>query len=332
MKVLTLIFMILGCFLGAGFVSGKEIATYFSKFGNYSVLAIIFAGVLFFLLIYLFLWLSNKTNSFSKFISFYFGKLSLIVNMLFALCLFILTSSMLAGSVSIAKTLSINQIAFSLITVLICFLSVIGNEKSLSKINLILMPLILIIMLMVCGVNFNFDNSEGNVFLSLLSSSNYILINIVTLGLFILEIGNKYTNKQKFLASLFSSIIICFFMLVSNSAIINNNLLDASLPILELAKLKGNLLSVITAIVIWCGLFTTIISCVFLLSNFVNKYVGNYKLTVGMILLLALLCSNFGFDFMVNYIYSIIGIIGLFFVVCILHREKETFIVKVSRK
>jgi len=332
MKVLTLVFLIFGCFLGAGFVSGKEIATYFSKFGKFSPVAIIFAGILLFLLIYFFLRLSNKTNSFSKFILFYFGKYGLIINILFAICLFILTSSMLAGSITIAKVLNINHVILAFLTIIICYISVIGNENCLSKINLILMPAILVIMLIVCGMDFNFQGFDGNIFLSIISSGNYVLINIVTLGLFILEIGYKYTNKQKLLAALFSSIIICFFMFICNSAIINNNLLNASMPILELAQSKSLILSIITAIVVWCGLITTIISCVFLLANYLNNYINNYKITVALILISALICSNFGFDFMVNYIYSIIGLIGLFLVICILCKERETFVVKVSRK
>ena len=86
------------------------------------------------------------------------------------------------------------------------------------------------------------------------------------------------------------------------------------MPLLTLASTKGFEIWVVSAITIWIGLFTTIISCVFVLGNFVNNYVSNYKVTIVMIILLAMLCSNFGFDFIVGHVYWIIGLVGLFVV------------------
>ena len=95
------------------------------------------------------------------------------------------------------------------------------------------------------------------------------------------------------------------------------------MPILTLATKKGFVTWVITAITIWIGLFTTIISCIFVLSNFVNNYVKNYKLTLVMLLVLTLLFSTFGFDFIVGYIYWIIGFIGIFVVLRVLFAKKK---------
>lgn len=333
MKVLSLVFMILGCFLGAGFVSGREIASYFSRFGDFSTIAIFIAGVLFFITLYLFLRLSSKASNFSAFISIYFGKYGVIITSLFSLCVFILIGSMLAGTRSIASTLNISSMTITIFTLILCYVSVIGNEKLLSKINLYLMPIILIVILIVCGVNLNTNSITANrVFVSLVSSANYVFINIVTLGLFVLEIGNQYSNSQKLCASIISSVIIIFFMLIINNNIISNGLVYSSMPILELAKRSGNLLSTITAITIWGGLFTTIISCVFVLGNFLNKIFKNYKLTVALILISALVFSYIGFNFIVNYIYSIIGVMGMIFLIFICKKERENFVVKISRK
>lgn len=332
MKVLSLVFMILGCFLGAGFVSGREIASYFSRFGESSWVAIIVAGVIFFLSLFFFLQLSNKVRNFSQFISNYFGKFGSVVTCLFSLSIFILISSMIAGTVSIAKTLNISDIMIVLFTLIISFFCLSNNGKLLSKINFVLMPLILIILLFICGCSFEFSGGDGNVVWAIVSSTNYVLINIVTLGIFVLEIGSKYTVKQKLLASIIVASIIVVFMIVINNVIISNDLIYVDMPVLELAKMQGFHLTIITATVIWCGLFTTIISCVYLLSNFVNTIIGNYKLTVAIILMSALVCSFVGFEFIVSYIYSIIGMIGFLFMIFILKKEKETFCVKVSQK
>lgn len=332
MKVLSLVFMILGCFLGAGFVSGREIASYFSRFGDCSWIAIIVAGVIFFVCLFFFLQLSNKARNFSEFISMYFGRFGVIITCLFSLCFFILITSMIAGTVSIAKALNLSNVVIAILTLIISYICVSSNGKMLSKINFILMPIILIIILCICGFNLEFAGENSNITWSIVSSTNYVLINIVSLGIFVLEIGSKYTVREKLLASIIVTIIIVLFMFVINNAIINNDLIYVDMPVLEIAKMQGVYLTIITAGIIWCGLFTTIISCVYILSNFVNALIGNYKLTVAIILLSAFGCSFVGFEIMVSYIYSIIGVFGFIFMLFIFKKEKEAFIVKASRK
>ena len=323
MKVVFMIFMILGCFLGAGFVSGREIACYFSAFGKYSYIGIVLACVLMFFLIYMFFRLSKTTNTFDSFVCRYFGKSGAIINWLFALCLFILTSSMFAGSLAIAETINISKIIFALITAVACYFVVIGNVKIIEKISIILVPIIIVVMICICGFK-TFQFYDGDFFLSILSSSNYVFMNIVTLGLFVLETGHSYTKKQSIVVSLTCSIIVFVMLILCNNAIINFDLTQMSMPVLAMSTQKGFVPWIITAITIWIGLFTTIISCVFVLGNFLNKYVKNYKLTIFFTLLATLACSNFGFAFLVGYVYWIIGFVGVILVAKVIIQEKKT--------
>ena len=332
MQILILTFMMLGCFLGAGFVSGREIASYFSRFGEYSILAIILAGILLFVLIYFFLWLSNRTNAFYKFIAFYFGKFGNIINVLFALSLFILTSSMIAGSMSIADAFHCSPYLFAILTIVCSYLIVVGNEKLISKINVILVPIIIITIVAVYGIEFDVNVGYGNLFLSLFQSVNYVLINIVTLGLYILQIGHKYSGRQKLFAAILTSGIITILMLICNSEIIGNNLVDDAMPMLTLSNNISSVLGILSGVMIWCALLTTIVSCVYLLANYLHSFIRNYKLCVFIILLAGLMCSVFGFSFIVNYIYAIIGVVGLVLVLTVAKKEKEIFIAKISKK
>ena len=325
MKVLYMIFMILGCFFGAGFVSGREIACYFSTFGKYSFLGVIIAIILMFLLIYFFFRLSCSCSSFDSFVCTYFSKSGRVINWLFALCLFILSSSMFAGSLAIAETVNISKIIFALITAILAYLVVIGNIGLLKKINFILVPIIILTMFFVCIGQANVSVNYGSFVLSILGSTNYVFMNIVTLGLFILETGRECSRKQALIVSAISSVIIGVLLFVCNNAIIANNLLSVPMPMLALATKKGFWVWVITAITIWIGLFTTVISTMFVLSNYVNKYVGNYSLTLIMLLALTCITSTFGFAFLVAYVYWVIGIVGVilvFKVICEKTRKK----------
>lgn len=325
MKIFTLVSMVLGCFVGAGFVSGREVASYFSIFGYNSIFGIILATILLFVLIVLFFLLSYIADSFSKFIHIYFGRSGCIINFLFAVSLLILISSMFACSISIADSLNINKFFIMLSNgILVLFVSI-GNMKMLSRINNILMPMLIIILLVVTiGDNFYLSQAENNIFLTLVSSSNYAFINIVTLGLFILEIGKHYNLKQKILGSLFSSLIIGVLLYLLNNAIIQNNLFDASMPILELAMQKNKLLGKLTGVAIWFGLFTTLVSCVVILSNYINKFVKNRLISLQISIITGMIFSYIGFGVIVSYVYSIIGLIGLVMVIRIIVKEKET--------
>lgn len=323
MKIIYMVCMILGCFMGAGFVSGREIACYFSTFGKYSYLGVIIAITFMFLLTYFFFRLSRSTSSFDSFVCKYFAKSGKIINWLFALCLFILSSSMFAGSLVIAETINVNQIIFALITAILCYFVVIGNVGVLKKINLILVPIIVITMFLVC-VSYPINTTNGgSVVLSVLGSCNYVFMNIVTLGLIILETGREYTKRQSIIISLISSSIIGVLLLVCNNAIIANNLTTVPMPMLALATKKGYLVWIITAIAIWIGLFTTVISTMFVLSNYVNKYIGNYKLTLIMMIVFTCISSCFGFSFIVAYVYWVIGIVGVILVFQVIIHERK---------
>ena len=43
-------------------------------------------------------------------------------------------------------------------------------------------------------------------------------------------------------------------------------------------------LSVVASIIIWCGLFTTIISSLYLLASFINQYIKNYKFSIYLLI------------------------------------------------
>ena len=325
MKILKMTCLILGCFLGAGFVSGREIASYFSVFKGYSILGIVIAMVLLFLLTKLFFKLSEKTNTFSGFVNNYFGSGGKVINWLLGLCLFILISSMFAGSMALSKTINFNEILFAIITASACYFVVVGNLKLLENINIVLVPIIILVLAIVCGLHSTlpsgFEGGFNDLILSITCSTNYVLMNIVTLGLLILETGHEYTKKEATWVSIISSLIIGILLFICNAAIMKYGVKDTALPVLAIATCKGFATWAITAITIWIGLFTTIISCVFVLSRFLSNYIKNLKLNVFIILIFTLLFSMCGFVIMVSYVYWVIGIVGLIIILNVVRKE-----------
>ena len=315
MGILSTICLILGCFLGAGFVSGREIACYFSKFGNISYLSCVVCGVLFFVLIMFFFSVSRTVKSAREFMSVYFQKYSWIIEWLFAICLVIFVGSMIAGTASLAGGLGYNQLFVVLVTILLTYLVVCKNIQGISKINLILVPVLILSLSLTITHGEYVPSVCNNLVTAMLSSGAYVFINIVSLAFLIIEIGHKYSYRQQLVISIVSTVIIVGLLLGINYAIISNNLISSIMPNLVLSA-RNKLLYLVMQISIYIGLFTTLISNTFLLSEFVCKYIHKKSLAILISLLLGGIISICGFDNIVGFVYIFIGIVGIIIVVC----------------
>ena len=310
--------MILGCFLGAGFVSGREIAFYFARFDSGWFLSIILTVIFFFLLTMLFFKLSEKTNNFYAFSNMYFGKTSKVISFLISICLLIISGSMVAGTGTLAKQLGLCKFLVIVITLILTFFIVIGNTKSISKINILLVPLLILILLILSKFNFLENSINAK---AIISGGNYVFINITTLGMFILEIGENYSKKQKLSIVLCSSIIIGILLFGLTSAIITNNLTFDPMPNLVLAN--GNIiLKGLIQISIYFGLFTTFIANILVLSNYIDKFLKSKVWSILITIFLSVIISLIGFEYIVGYVYLIIGITGMILVFGALVKRK----------
>lgn len=321
MNILTAVCLILGSFLGAGFVSGKEVACYFSQHGSVSCWSCVLCGLLFFLLIMFFFGISSNVKNTSEFVSVYFKKSSKLVEWLFAICILIFTGSMLAGTSALASSLEYNQTLIMSITVVLAFFVVINNVKGLCNVNIILVPvLILVLVITISGGEYT-PVYSNHIVQAITSGGVYVFINIVTLGLLIIEIGNKYSKKEKLIISIISTVVITALLIGVNYSIITNDLSDNIMPNLFLSS-RNSTLYIIMQIGIYVGLFTTLISNVFLLSGFVKKYIKSNTLSVLISLFLGLLISLCGFDNIVGFIYIFISFVGFGVVVIGLCKNK----------
>lgn len=321
MRILAGVCMIMGCFLGAGFVSGREIASYFSRFGKYSGYGILVATIMLFLLILVFLFLSSKVHSCERFCEVYFGKWGKVIHFLMSICVLIMLGSMFAGTTSLGETFHINSTIFTLITFFLAYLIVSRNVGVLQNVNLFLIPFVLVVVIITIWGSLGKCSISGNMFFAIASGGNYVLINIVSLGMFLIEIGHKYSSKERYLIAIFSSLIIGVMLIFINNAILKNMVIDDVFPLLTMAK-SSHILYVCMQIAIFFGLFTTLISNALIFCNYLQSIVHSRRLSCFLTLCLGLLLSIFGFSVIVGYIYWIIGLIGGVLLVGILLKEK----------
>ena len=295
--------MIVGMFIGSGFVSGKEIAVFFSRFGNLSYIFIPFVFILFFAGIF---WiLSNGERAEEKFNS---SKslifISILVNLIF-------TSSMMAGTMMSLKTRYIAvTIAVIFALLFLCQRVIKKGMGYLTKVNAILIP-ILILILLLCL----FKNAKVG---CLIKSKNgayagffaflYILMNLSSSCLVIGKLGRDMSKTSSFYVSLFASLILTGLLLGINYTLLSNeNSLDLTFPLLEISE---GYVFYLMKFVLFIGCLTSVLSIAYVNSKSLATLGLNGFLNYLICVCLPLIISMFGFGNIVSYLYPLASILG----------------------
>lgn len=321
MRVFLLICLIMGSFLGAGFASGKEIITYFSVFGGASYLGIIFCAITFVFLLLFFFWLSHKVNGLDGLISIYFNGKFGFIKWLFMLSILILVSTMFAGAGSIGQSLGVNKWIAIFLTAIVVFVSNYFGLKSIGGLNAIIVPIMLVVLLIVSFGSYTRTSFEFGI-LPIFSGVTYSFINMLMIGLFILEIGAKYTKKEYILTSVLCGGIICTLLLICNGGLMSVSDLNLDMPILYLAKNNCKIIYVLAIATIWLAILTTLFSNVYVLDSYFAGLISKKSYRLFFILLLSIIVSVFGFGIMVKYMYLFIGFVGAILVGRVVVKER----------
>jgi len=317
MKVLSAVCVLLGCYLGAGFVSGREVAFYFSQYGKASYAGCLFCGLALFFLCMLFFNLpSFKIGVFDG------NKLSKGIGVLLAICVLIFNASMFAGTYALAISLRIQPIILVFVTVIITFFVVKNNISGISKINIFFIPILIIVLLMTINTNGDFVCDIGNFFGGVVSGIWYVFINIVSIGLLIFDIRNQYSKKQKFLICFIFSFVVFLILCKFNHSIISNGLIFETIPVIKLSG-RNDILNVIMYIIIYIAMLTTLISNVYIFAKMLNKKIKNFNCFIIISIFLSSVLSLLGFENFVAYVYTFVGIVGVIMSVVLFNKKNN---------
>lgn len=336
-KVLGLIFLIIGSCIGAGFASGKEIANYFARFGLVSIFFAMLFGVVFYFLVKkcLVIGKQHEKKDTSQIFYHIFGKVSPVVNLMVIISSIIIVASMLAGSRDIGVyLLSKNYYAIiPIITFGVAFFVLLGGFNSVDKFNLILMPIVLIVIFFVCLFTVKngfldrqfFNFSVFNVLFSFVSTVNYFCMTLLLIGVFFVQIGKNYSYKQIKIASLISTIILTIFIIFVIVALLvaGNGVINSDMPLVTLAFNVSKILGILASVVIWFGLITTVIASSFVVVNYFTF--SKKPIIIFATLFLSFLISMLGFAFIVVNFYAIIGVFGCYFVYYLIRHDKKNY-------
>lgn len=325
-------FLFVGTIIGAGFASGKELISFFGNYSAYIIPIAIGVGLLFFYTAWLFLSMGKllKPNSLADITKAMYGKGAIVMDIFIIISYFIVMSAMLAGIESLMKeglNISLPIPLFSIITLVISLVIVLKGIGGLIKANSILVPIIVIFTLGVSVSGFFVGTPDitarivqpvsGNVIGMIANVLLYVCMNMLLTAAVLGASGKGLSKKGILVGSGVGSAIIMTAIIMILTAIFMSvpQIMESDLPLLFIASRFGGLVAFIAVVIIWCGVFTTLISSVYPILEWSDGFLKKRWISVPLIAVIGLAISLLGFSGIVDLLYPVMGAIGLFFII-----------------
>lgn len=311
MNFLFCFLAIVGTVVGSGFVSGKEVVVFFTRFGVWSFPCIVLT---FFLFFFLFKFLLNQGDKLLE--RFEKSKVSLMLNLI--LCT-IFSASMFAGAIDMLKGCHV-----IIATIILGAILLIGARiskkgiSSLNKLNFLFVPLMTILLIValiiqLCKGNFAFALQTDFGGLSIVYTLFYVVLNTANGGVIIAKLGKNLSSKQKSRVAFLSALVLCMILTIINIVLLANpSVLSEEMPLLEL--FSGTFRQVLSfAIMIGC--LTTLFSLIYSCSSSIRGLCKNEIMIFFISVFLPFILSLSGFGFIISYLYPLGSIVAIFILI-----------------
>ena len=317
LTILKVSFTIVGTIIGAGFASGKEVATFLGVYGNLTYLACFIFGLAFCLGTIYF-------SSMDKSILSPFLKTG--INICIFISEFISIIAMLAGLQSIFDMIFTNNIPYYISLVLI-FLIIILGFNGLTSTNLILVP-ILVISLITFGIigiktapTYSLSTTKCVPIFFTTSLPLYIGMNLFSVYPIAIEFSSYQTKRESIFSSIIASallttLLFCFCFTILN---ISSSCVNCELPLIIYILDTAPQFVTLSIITLAVAIITTIVSDGFVVHSLIKKKIKKHdNIALLIIFVIAFLISRLGFSNIVEKFYPITGLIGTMFTIILI--------------
>jgi len=313
LNVIKSVFILIGTYIGAGFISGNEIYLFFGKYKVCGVLGLLISTIFMGIILYKIIIFSREEN-----INNYNDLLKKIINRkiiyiiinkimnIYFLILFCLMTSGLCNFIN--QQFNINKIIIYLIFLLLNVVFIKNKNNFIIKINTFVMPIILIFLVYILGISVHKNNYfpiqfeyKNNFIIPAIIYSSYNLLNLIPISITSLYRANKIKKIIIIFCSIIFLLKIIVFLILNYT---ENNYLNLDFPIIFFLEKIGYFYKNIYCIIIVLATVTTAISVEYALVQKNNK---NLKI----IIICSLLSINFTFSNLLKIVYPVFGIIGL---------------------
>ena len=304
---LTLVGTVLGC----GFFSGKEIIVFFSRFGQWSYLAIFVAFISFFFIFRFLLGVGQKVALKVK-----NSKTFLILNL--CVCV-IFSSAMFACIRQCFSTKQIFNIFLIVFIILVCIMILKKGLTIFNKFNKVFVPFMILLFLFLlfsCKNASSVASSSSLPFTSLFYSILYCTLNTANSSVVIASLGQSLSKKQKARVAFFSAFVLMLILFFANFILLQNqDSFDFDMPFLAIFS---GWQKVALRFVIFLGASTTLFTLTYNFAISLKDKIKNKYFLFFISVVLPLLLSLLGFSFIVCYLEPIASVLSILLLLSLL--------------
>ena len=300
--------MIIGSIIGAGFITGREVASFFC--GDMAVSSLYLTFVLFAVCI----GVASGADINAPTTRFFLSA-ARIFNV-------IITACMLAACNESFKLLchTENNEILLMITVFIAFFISRNGVGGTEKFSLVFLPVALIVFIILLCMREEIDItalriSPATFTGGALSPLLYVGMNVFFSLPVIIASGENKSVYERITISTVSALALTVCISVIGLVIVKGEVSDRPLPVADLFSDNAIKFAII-GIISFIGIFSTLVCSVFAASQFCGIKFSLFKK-----ILLGLFCvalSKLGFTYIVDKIYPITGVAGIVYVVCLI--------------
>lgn len=332
-----------GTVVGAGFASGKEIYRFFTIQGWQGCLGVICSIFLlgFFGERVFRIGFTTQPKSYKEFFDVCLGpNLSWIADLIISFFFIILIGVMFAGCGAIFEELGLGYWTGIILSALIIVMILFKELSGLISANLIIVPLMfggaLTVSLFAIINRCTIPLSKSPDFNWLLAAVQYSSYNLVLAVPVLLSLCRKYPSLShlKFGGWLGSFTLGAMAGLIHWSIVFHlPHLRGSQLPMVDLARLGGNWLYWLYALVLWCEMLTTLLANTYgVAQRFVAATGCKFHSYVIILTLAGILIGQIGFGNLVTKIYPVFGSFCLVVLFLLLVKKIPINKINISKK
>lgn len=311
--------------LGAGFASGQEIFTFFTRYKIKGFYGIAISGFIFSFIGYAILEIAyqKKITSSAQFIKLLFGNISYIAEFINQIFLFILYFTMLSATgATLNQEFNLPYIFGIVLMAILCLIFCLAGTNFIAKINFLISPILFIGSIFI-GLYIIIKHESMPVFFAqnknwLKSAILYPSYNIITGICVLVPIINTLSDKKNgkygaILGGIFMSIL---GFITSLAIFLNYNLAcKTQIPMLAIANKYSTVIKYIYLVVFILAVFSTAIGNFFGLCEILQQ--KKFPMPKIFVTVISIIFANIQFNHLVSKIYPVFGYIGLFEIILI---------------
>ena len=330
---LTIVLVLIGALIGAGFASGQEIYSFFYVYGVSGLFGIILTCILISLTIYKTLKIicNNNIDNYDDFLKVFIKseKVTKIINNILNILLLVTFYIMIAGfGAYFEQEIGINKIIGSGILAVLSSIVFFTNVKGVLKVSQFIVPILIVLIIIIGSINlFSIDHNIEIPKIKngwMLSSISYCSYNMILLIPVLISIKKQITRKTniKYIAIISGILmIIMSIMLYMMLTKVDVDISTLEMPIVYVITYFFAHFKMVYAFIVLSSIFTTAISIGIGFLQNISKSKKSYTQFVLFMCITSLIICNFGFSKLVNFVYPLFGYIGILQLIFIIKQK-----------